>query len=95
MGANNAGSNFRGNWRHTSGNGLLRYSAASLPLALALSETFPRFLILALLLLPGLARVVVSHALSLRLLPRSTPVVIFRPICGEALGMSRHHCGER
>jgi hypothetical protein len=38
---------------HGLGNGLFRYFAASLYLALALSETFPRFRILALLLLPS------------------------------------------
>ena len=58
------------------------HSHAVLPLKRG--ETFPRFSILALLLLLSLARVEVSHTLLLRLLCCSTPVVVFGPICGEA-----------
>jgi hypothetical protein len=53
--------------------------------ALTRSEPFPRFLILALLLPLGQARVVVSHALLLRPLPRGTPLVVLRPVAAEPL----------
>jgi hypothetical protein len=57
---------------------------ACLSFALALSETFPRFSILTLLLLLSLAHVVVSHTLSLRPLRRGTPLIVFRPVSREA-----------
>jgi hypothetical protein len=66
-----------------SGNELLCF-AASPHLALALSETFPRFLILAILLFLGRARVVVSHALSLPLLRGGAPLVVICPVGGTA-----------
>jgi hypothetical protein len=81
--------------RARSGNELLCF-AASPPLALALGETFPRFRILALLLLLGRARVVVSHTLLLRPLRGGTPLVVFRPVSAKAPVTSRHRgCGER
>jgi hypothetical protein len=54
----------------------------SLPLALACSETFPRFRILALLLL--LARVEIGHTLLLRPMPCGMPLVVFPPVGREA-----------
>ena len=67
-----------------SGNRLLRYSAARLPIPLARSETFARLCVLAVLLLLGQARVVISHTLLLRPLRRGAPLVVFRPVAGKA-----------
>ena len=86
----NAGAIHRGHQHrrsYGSGNELLWF--ASPPLALACSETFPRFRILALLSLLGLARVEVSHTLLLRPLPRGTPLVVLRPVGGEAPVINR------
>ncbi len=69
--------------------------AASLPLALALSETFPCFLIFAILLLLDLARVEVSNTLSLQLLSRRTPLSLFRPVASKSpVIRRRRRCGE-
>jgi hypothetical protein len=36
----------------------------------------------------------IGHLLALRLLSCGTPLIIFRPVGGEAPGMSWHHCGK-
>jgi hypothetical protein len=52
----------------------------SLPLALACSETFPRFRFLTVLLLLGEPSVVVSHTLLLCPLRRGSPLIVFPPV---------------
>jgi hypothetical protein len=62
---------------------------------LLLEEAFAGFCIVAILLLLGQPRQVVSVALSLRSLRRGTPLVVFGPVGGAAPVINRHCCGER